>query len=92
MEAEDAQVAVAQYAAAGVAHGEGMRGIVDDLQVVDIGDPLDSLDIAGVAVAMHRQDRGGLRVIAASIRDGSRFMESWSMSTKIGLSPFHSSA
>ncbi|BAK88810.1 hypothetical protein NCGM2_1951 [Pseudomonas aeruginosa NCGM2.S1] len=61
MEAEDAQVAVAQYAAAGVAHGEGMRGIVDDLQVVDIGDPLDRLDIAGVAVAMHRQDRGGLR-------------------------------
>lgn len=60
MEVEDVQVVVVQYVVVGVVYGEGMCGIVDDFQVVDIGDLLDCFDIVGVVVVMYWQDCGGL--------------------------------
>ena len=62
MKAQAGQIAVAQHArSAGLAHAEGVGGVIDDLQAVPVGDGLDGRDIARVAVAMHRHDRGGLR-------------------------------
>jgi hypothetical protein len=52
---------MAQDAAAVVLNAEGMRGIVDDLEVVVVGEGLDGLDVAGVAIHMHRQAGGGAR-------------------------------
>ncbi|MNQ83138.1 hypothetical protein D3C85_982100 [compost metagenome] len=51
---------MAQDAAADVANGEGMGGIVDYPQVVDVGDAADGVHIAGIAIAVHRQYGGGL--------------------------------
>ena len=50
-----------EHAAAVAVHAEGMGGVIDDLEVVVVGNALDGLDVAGVAVAMHRQDGGGAR-------------------------------
>ncbi len=61
MEAEHAEVAVAQDRAAVVLDPEGVRGVVDDLEVVGVGDALDRGGVARRAVAVYRHDRGGMR-------------------------------
>lgn len=61
VKAQYRQVAMLQHAAAMALYAEGMGGIVNDLEVIVIGDNLDGLYIAGVAVAMHRQNGRGLR-------------------------------
>ena len=38
-----------------------MRSIVDDFQIVGVGDLLYAFHIAGMSVAMHRHDGSGLR-------------------------------
>ncbi len=75
-----------------VPHAEGVRGVVDDLEVVVVGDPWIASTSHGCAVAVHRHDGGGLR------RDGRLDLRrdrgcsvSGSMSTNTGLMPFHSS-
>ena len=42
-------------------HTKGMCGIVDDFQSIGVGNLLDAVHIAGMAVAMHRHDGGGMR-------------------------------
>ena len=61
MKAQDRQIAVAQDAAGFIAHTEGVGCVVDDSQVVVVCDFLNGIDIAGVAVAVHRHDGRGLR-------------------------------
>lgn len=61
MEAENRQVAMVQHAAAMTLHTKGVGGIINDLEVVVVGDLLDSIDVTGVAIAMHRHDGRGLR-------------------------------
>lgn len=39
---------------------ECVRCIVDDLDVIVVGDSLDSVDVAWITVAVHRKNRGGL--------------------------------
>ncbi len=60
VEAEHGQVAMPQYAALCIAHAKRMGRVVDHLQSIVVGNILDGGNIAGVAVAMHGQDRGGL--------------------------------
>ncbi|MDT4842844.1 hypothetical protein FQZ97_767590 [compost metagenome] len=61
VKAQHRHVAVPQDAAALVLHAEGMRRVIDHAQVVGVGDRLDGLGVAGMAVAMHRHDRRRLR-------------------------------
>lgn len=61
MEAQHGQITVPEYAATLILHTERMRGVVDDVEVVVVGDLLNGFDSAGVSVTMHRHDRGGLR-------------------------------
>lgn len=61
MEAKHRQIAMAQDAAAGVAHGKGMGGIVDHLEAVIVSDALDPGSVTGPAIAVHRHNCGGLR-------------------------------
>ena len=50
-----------QYACALVLHGKGMRGIIDDLQSIVVGNTLDALDVARLPIAMDRHDGRRLR-------------------------------
>lgn len=61
MKAEHRQVAMAQHAAVGVLHGKDVGGIINHAQVVVVGNFLDGSRVAGVAVAVHRHDGGGVR-------------------------------
>ena len=61
VEAQDRQVAVVQHALPAMAHAEGVGGVVDHLKPMSGGDARDRLDVAGLAVAMDRQDRAGAR-------------------------------
>lgn len=61
MKAQHRQVAVAQHTAASVLHAKGMGSVVNHLEVVVVGNFLDGLDIARVAIAVHRHDGRGLR-------------------------------
>ena len=40
---------------------EGVRSVVDHLEVVGVGDSLDRIDVARMAVAVHRHDRRRVR-------------------------------
>ena len=46
--------------APGIFNAKGMSSVVDDLEVVVVGNLLDRLDITGVAVAMHGHDGRGV--------------------------------
>ena len=59
MKAKHGQIAGAQKAFAIGAHAECVGGIIYHLKSVTIRDALYRIDIAGRAVAMHRQDRRG---------------------------------
>lgn len=61
MEAEHREITVVEHAAAVTLDTEGVGSVVDDLEVVAVCDALDGLDIAGVAIAVHRQDGDALR-------------------------------
>src|SRR5690606_4360583 len=61
VEAEYAQIAMAQHRAAFVLDSESMRRIVDDLEVVGVGNTLDRCGVAGIAVTMYRHDGRSLR-------------------------------
>lgn len=61
VKAQHRQIAMAQHAATRVLHAKGVGGVVDDLEVVVVGNLLDGLNIARVAIAMHRHDGRGLR-------------------------------
>ncbi len=61
VETDDRQIAMLEHAAIFGLHTERVRGVVDDLEVVVIGDLLDGFYIAGMAIAVHRHDRGRLR-------------------------------
>ena len=54
------QVTAVEQAAALVAHTKGMGSVVDHLQAVGVGNALDGPHVAGMAIAVHRHDRGGL--------------------------------
>ena len=61
VEAEHREVTVVKNASAVALDSEGMGGVVDNLEVVAIGDALDRLDVTWIAVAVYRQNGGGLR-------------------------------
>lgn len=60
VKAQHRKVAVLEDAAAVALDAESMGRVVDDLEVVVVGDGLDRFDIARVAVAMHGEYGGGL--------------------------------
>ena len=66
VEAQHREVAVVQDAAVAHLDAEGVRGVVDDLQVVGVGDLLDAAHVARMPVAVHGEDGRRLR------RDGRR--------------------
>lgn len=61
METQRGDVASVKDALAVHLHTEGMGGIVNHLQAVLVGDVLDSLGIAWLAINMHWHDGGGAR-------------------------------
>ncbi len=60
MEAQDGEVAMLEQAFTLVLDAKGMRRVINDLQVVVVGNGLNSLNVAGVAVHMDRQNGSGL--------------------------------
>src|SRR5258708_22568207 len=50
-----------EHAASVRMSAECVRSVVDDLQIVVVGDLLDSVDIARMSVAVHRENRGWRR-------------------------------
>src|SRR5690606_3619751 len=61
MEAEGSGIAVLEQAFAFVVHTEGVGGVVDDFQVVLLGDGTDGFYIAGVSEYVHGNNSPGLR-------------------------------
>ena len=61
MKTQDREIAVPGKALAMIAYIEGMRRVVNHLEPVAVGNALDPVDIAGMAVTMHRHDRRGER-------------------------------
>ena len=61
MKAEHRQVAMAQDAAARVLHAKGVGSVVNDFEVVVVGNFLNGLHITRIAIAMHGHDGRGLR-------------------------------
>lgn len=61
VETKHGQVTVVEHAAAVTFDAKSMRRIVDDPEVVDVGDALNGIYIAGAPIAVHRHDGGGLR-------------------------------
>lgn len=57
METEHTEVAMSQYAAAGVLDAKGMGRVIDDFQPVAVGNRLDGRRVAWNTVAVYRQDR-----------------------------------
>ena len=46
-------------AAAMTAHAESMSSVVNDLEVISVGDGLNGLNITRIAIAMHRKNSRG---------------------------------
>lgn len=61
MKADTRKVTMAQHTAALVFHAKHMACVVNDAQVVVVGNFLNGGDVARVAIAVHRHDSGGLR-------------------------------
>ena len=61
VEAQRGHVARVEYRFPIHLDAEGVRGVVDHLEPVLVGDLLDALHVAGLAVAVHRHDGRGLR-------------------------------
>lgn len=61
METQRGDVSCVEDALAVHLHTEGMGGIVNHLQAILVGDVLDSLGIAWLAINMHRHDGSGAR-------------------------------
>ena len=83
VETKHGQVAMIEHAAAMTFDAKGMSRVVDDLEVVYVGNALNGIDISGAAVAVYRHDGGGLRVTATSILAESR-LSVRSISTNTG--------
>ena len=61
VEAQRGHVARVKYRFPIHLDAEGVRGVVDHLEPVLVGDLLNALHVAGLAVAVHRHDGSGLR-------------------------------
>ena len=61
MKAQYRQIAMSEHAPPFVFHPKGMCRIVDHSEAIVVGDSLNAIHRAGVTVAMHRHDGGGLR-------------------------------
>jgi len=61
VKAQHRQVAMAEHAATVALHAKSMGRVVDHFQVVVVGNLLDGIHIAGMAIHMDGHDRGGLR-------------------------------
>ena len=61
MEAQPGQVAMHDDATVVALDAKSMGRVVDDLKIVGIGDALDGVDVAGVAITVHRENGGSLR-------------------------------
>src|SRR5262245_29332553 len=57
---QNRQIAVSQDTAGRQANAERMRRVIDDFQIVDVSDLLQSHYIAGIAVAVDRHDSSGM--------------------------------
>ena len=89
METQRGDVTSVKDALAVHLHTEGMGGIVNHLQAILVGDILDSLGIAWLAINMHWHDGGGARGDGCLNLARVEIASGWSMSTKTGLQPFH---
>lgn len=56
MEADHRQIPERQDGPAAQPYPESVSGIVEDLEAVGVGDPLQAIDLAGRAVDVHGQD------------------------------------
>ena len=60
METERRQIALIQHRLTIHLHSKGMRGVIDDFQVVLVGNSLDTFHITGLPITMHRHDGCGM--------------------------------
>ena len=61
VKAQHREVAMVEHTAAVTLHAKGMGGVVNNLEVVVVGNLLNGINIARVTIAMHRHDGRGLR-------------------------------